>query len=123
MGGMRQVCVAGCGVFKEHHKTVSEAIAEPLGARIHAPRETKDAGNLRRKRLHDSPDIGDVLGGAGVFELKKGDVFDAFHIGNRGDLRTPGSQSESTGSTPVADVYPHRPPIARFVHRSLKTTA
>ena len=82
MRRVRQIRVASGGVFKEHHKAVREAFAQTFRARIHAPRQPEDAGNFTRKVFHDAPHVGDVGGRAGVFELEKGDVFDAFHPGS-----------------------------------------
>ena len=79
MDGMGEIRIPGSSVLEKHHKTVREALAKPFGARVYTPREIQNAGNFPWKILHDSPDIGDVLRGAGVLELEECDVFDAFH--------------------------------------------
>lgn len=73
--GVWEVSVAGGGAFEEHHKAVREAVAEAFGAVIDAPGEVENSGDLFWQVLDDVPDVGDVGGGAGIFELKEGDMF------------------------------------------------
>ena len=97
---MREVGVAGGGTFKEHDKAVGETFAQPFGARIHAPGQVEDAGDLPRQGLDDPPHVGDIVGRGGFFELKEGDVFDAIHGGVRsGQLRSPSRPWEGTRHT------------------------
>ena len=76
---MRQVGIARRRVFKGYDKAVCEALAQSLGARIHAPRQPENSRYLPRQILDDPPHIGDVPGSAGGLEFEEGDVFDASH--------------------------------------------
>ena len=73
--GVREVSVAGGGAFEEHHEAVGESVAESFRTIIDAPREVEDAWDLFRESLDDVPNVGDVFWRAGVFELKKCDMF------------------------------------------------
>lgn len=81
MHWMRQVGIARRRVFKSDDEAVREVFAQALGAAIHSPGETVDAGDLLLKGFQGPPDRRDVCGGVDGFEFEKANVLDPRHEG------------------------------------------
>ena len=103
MRGMRKVGITRRRIFKQHHKAVRKTFAEAFRARIDSPCEIQDARNFSRQLLHDPPHVGDVFSGAGVFELKEGDVFHTFHRGRHSQT----ARREESHATHILATFLH----------------